>query len=88
MNLISAGFYNGVKLIVSVHATEEAWRWPKKKRSRRLVKKMTKKYGPQIYRKPCMYMTPFGLVMHPDIYRQMKNKMEASSTSWPVTPSA
>lgn len=58
----------GVKITVSEHATQEAINWPVKKRSRRLHKKLTKKRGPQITRKPCALQTPWGLVVHPTIY--------------------
>lgn len=64
----------GTKIIVSVNATERAERWPVKRRSKRLHKKLTKLLGPQFYEKPAVFQTPFGLVVHPEIYAELKRQ--------------
>lgn len=62
----------GTKIIVSVNATERAERWPVKRRSKRLHKKLTKLRGPQFHDKPAALQTPFGLVVHPEIYAKLQ----------------
>jgi len=64
----------GVNISVSQHSTKEQINWPIKKRSRRLHKKMTKRLGPQITRVPCAFMTTTGMIVHPDIYAQLKRE--------------
>jgi hypothetical protein len=64
--------FGGINVTVSLNATKRVENWPNKKRSRRLVKKMTKKRGPQITYEPAAFETPFGFVVHPDIYAKMK----------------
>ena len=66
--------FGGMKLIVSQNATERTGpHWPIKKRSKRLIKKLTKLRGPQFFDKPAAFHTPFGLVVHPAIYAQLKD---------------
>lgn len=62
-----------MKVTVSLNATEPYENWPSKKRSRRLIKKMTKKRGPQIMYRPAAFQTPFGLIVHPEIYAKLRN---------------
>ena len=64
----------GTKIIVSVNATERAECWPVKRRSKRLHKKLTKLRGPQFYDKPGAIQTPFGLVVHPEVYAELKRQ--------------
>ena len=64
----------GTKITVSVNATERAERWPVKRRSKRLHKKLTKLRGQQFYDKPAAFQTPFGLVVHPEIYAEFKRQ--------------
>jgi hypothetical protein len=62
------------KIIVSIVATQRAERWPVKRRSNRLHKKLTKLRGPQFYDKPGAIQTPSGLVVHPEIYAELKRQ--------------
>ena len=63
----------GVAFVVSNNATKLVYHWPNKKRSRRLIKKLTKLRGPQITREPCAYQMADGrMVIHPAIYTQLR----------------
>ena len=73
LDLLTPARFSGVTVTVSLHATERVLRWPDKKRSRRLIKKMTKKRGPQVWMKPAAFNTPMGLVVHPEIYGRLRN---------------
>jgi hypothetical protein len=64
--------FGGMKITVSTNATARTLRWPEKKRSRRLIKKMTKRLGPQVYMKPAMFETQYGLIVHPEIYAELQ----------------
>lgn len=70
------GTFGGMKVTVSKHAVERTENWPVLKRSKRLHKKLTKKRGPQFSETPCALQTPFGLVVHPEIYELLKSKQE------------
>jgi len=66
--------FGGMNVMVSLNATERVLRWPDKKRSRRLIKKLTKRLGPQICIRPAAFQTPMGLVVHPEIYAKLKKE--------------
>ena len=66
--------FAGMKVTVSLNATERVLRWPEKRRSKRLIKKMTKRLGPQVWMKPAAFQTPMGLVVHPEIYAELKRR--------------
>ena len=70
------GSFSGVSITVSANATERVLRWPEKKRSRRLHKKLTKRLGPQVWNKPVAFRTPMGIVMHPDLYEELKRRKQ------------
>lgn len=74
------GAFGGLKIVVSVHAVERKYGWPARhketRRSARLYKKLSKKFGPQYVEKPCALKTPFGLVVHPEIYQALKVRTE------------
>lgn len=64
----------GMKIIVSQHATELVTNWPEKRRSKRLVKKMTKKRGPQFSVKPTAYQVGGTMIVHPSILAALRAK--------------
>jgi hypothetical protein len=67
--------FGGLNVTVSIHATERVGpHWPVKPRSKRLHKKMEKKRGPQFTVKPAAFNTPLGLVVHPEIYAELKRR--------------
>lgn len=70
----------GMKVQVSEYATAAKWVWPAKhregvKRSRRLLKKLTRKHGLPIRAVPTAYQMGNTLVVHPDIYARMKAEL-------------
>ena len=72
--------FMGLKIVVSQHATKLTYHWPDKKRSRRLIKKMTKRLGPQVTMEPCAYQMADGrMVVHPSIYAKMRARSETAS---------
>lgn len=65
--------FAGIKVIVSPYATTEVRHWPQKKRSKRLIKKLTKLRGPEITQEPGYFMMgPDMMVMHPEAYKYLK----------------
>lgn len=69
----SSGTYMGLKIYVNSAMTLDVFRWPITNRSKRLIKKMTKKYGEQVWKKPVVARTPQGLYIHPEIYARLRN---------------
>ena len=69
------GHYEGVPVILSLSALEphESFRWPySRHRSQRVHKKLTKRLGPQLYRKPAIFkLKDGGLIMHPEKWREL-----------------
>jgi hypothetical protein len=62
----------GVKIIESPLATEEVYNFPlSKNRSKRLHKKLLKRYRAQTFRRPCAYMISGDLYAHPEIVMKM-----------------
>ena len=68
--------YLGFKLIVSPAAVSLVWNWPIGQRSKRLVKKMTKLRGPQVTSTPTSMRLGMSLIVHPEIYAELKRKSE------------
>ena len=67
--------FGSTQIIVSMNATKRTGpHWPIRKRSKRLIKKLTKLRGPQFFDEPAAFQTPFGLVVHPAIYAQLKDR--------------
>lgn len=57
----------GQRFTISEHATKRVEHWPVKPRSKRLHKKLTKLRGPQFTEEPCVFTSPFGIVVHTKI---------------------
>lgn len=70
--------FMGAQISVSIHATKMVENWQVKKRSKRLLKKLTKLRGPQFTREPCATRTPFGWIVHPEVMDQMRKHHSAS----------
>ncbi len=71
----------GMKVQVSLNATQSKWVWPAQhregvKRSSRLWKKLTKKHGPAVMRAPAAYQMGNTLVVHPEIYARMRAEIQ------------
>jgi hypothetical protein len=72
----------GMKVQVTANATEIKWVWPAQHRpgllrSKRLMKKLTKRHGPASKRVPCAYQMGNTLIVHPEIYARMKAELPA-----------
>jgi hypothetical protein len=73
--------FNGIQVISSPHATREKWNFPQSKyRSKRLIKKLLKRYGVQVERIPAMYRIQHGgcdaIVAHPDYIKAIKDRLQ------------
>lgn len=69
--------YRGVEFVVSHHATKLVYHWPDKKRSRRLVKKLTRLRGPQVTCEPCAYLMADGrMAIHPVVYSKLRQQSD------------
>lgn len=66
--------YAGLKVIVSAAALTIIRNWPDKRRSKRLIKKMTKKYGPEVTSSPTSYQMGNTLIVHPVLYAELKRR--------------
>ena len=65
--------FAGMQSVISQHATKLVYHWPEKKRSRRLIKKLTKLRGPQVTTEPASYIMADGrMVVHPSIFDALK----------------
>jgi hypothetical protein len=72
--------FMGVNIVVSQHATKLVYHWPEKKRSRRLIKKLTKLRGPQITTEPASYVMADGrMVVHPSILDALKKQSRGNA---------
>ena len=69
----------GVRITLSADVLKRVRVWPEKKRSRRLIKKMTEKRGPEFIDKPAIYQTPIGFVCHPSLYQSLKEAINGSA---------
>lgn len=70
---------HGVPIIVSEHALEETKErlFPESRhRSRRIRKKLLRRFGGEFRMKPAIWQTQEGLVMHPTHYRALRARMK------------
>lgn len=70
----------GMRIVVSDYAlkdTDERLFPESRHRSRRVHKKLVKRFGGEFRRVPCIYQTPQGLVAHPTMYAQLKREIAA-----------
>lgn len=76
--------FMGLKITVSPHATELIRLFPDAKRTKRGRRRLLAKYGkrfPGLQRRiPCALKTPFGLVVHPDIYAELKRRTTTAAS--------
>lgn len=72
--------FGAIRIQVSAHALSRRENWPSKPRSKRLTKKLTKKLGPQITYEPAAIETPFGMIVHPEVYRKLKERAKHDRT--------
>lgn len=66
-------------IFVSEHALKDSDQrlFPESKnRSRRIHKKLVKRFGGVFRKVPCCIKTPEGIIMHPALYREFQAEME------------
>jgi hypothetical protein len=74
--------FGGLPIIVSDHALKETTErlFPASRhRSKRLHKKLLKRFGGEFRKVPVIWKTPHSLIMHPALYAQMK---EGTAKPW------
>lgn len=70
----------GIPIMVSEHALQDTDQrlFPvSRHRSKRVHKKLIKRFGGEFKRVPCIYKTPQGMVAHPTMYAQLKREIGA-----------
>lgn len=68
----------GLRISVSDFAlkeTDERLFPESRHRSKRIRKKLMKRFGGEFKKVPCIYKTPHGLVAHPTMYDQLKREL-------------
>lgn len=67
-----------VQITVSEHAlkdSDERLFRASKNRSRRIHKKLVKRFGGEFRKVPCVWRTPQGIIMHPTLYAEFQRTM-------------
>lgn len=80
----------GINIFVSPHALEvsEERLFPASRhRSRRIHKKLLKRFGGEFRRTPCIWRTPMGFVVHPSLYAELKARLDAQAAPTSQLPS-
>lgn len=70
--------FGGVRIIVSEYAletTDQRLFPASKNRSRRIHKKLVKRFGGEFRKVPCIWRTPQGLVAHPTVYGRLRSAL-------------
>ncbi len=70
---MSFGF-GSAKITVSAECYEMVPVFPDKPRTKRRLRRTRGKFGRSERMNPLAYQTPFGLVVHPSIYEQLKSR--------------
>lgn len=68
----------GVQITVSEYAlkdSDERLFPASKNRSRRIHKKLVKRFGGEFRKVPCVWRTPQGIIMHPTLYAEFQRAM-------------
>lgn len=72
-------------IIVSEHALKDSDQrlFPESKnRSRRVHKKLVKRFGGEFRKVPCIYRTPQGIIMHPVMYAELQRQITQRVNSY------
>jgi hypothetical protein len=70
--------FNGLKITFSDHAMEdtEVRNFPTSRhRSKRIYKKLIKRFGSEFKKVPCMYQTRYGIIAHPSMRRRIEDAL-------------
>lgn len=66
--------FSGIRIIVSQYATKDSdvrLFPPSKHRSKRIRKKLIKRFGGEFLKQPAIFKTPEAIICHPDYYRRI-----------------
>lgn len=77
--------FGGRQFIVSelaVKDTDERLFPESKNRSRRIHKKLVKRFGGVFRKEPCAYQTPQGYIIHPTLYAQLKLRTDVETRTY------
>lgn len=69
----------GRRIIVSPHAvvdTETRLFPASRHRSKRIHKKLVRRHGGEFTKKPCIYETPQGIIVHPALLPELRRRLE------------
>lgn len=75
----------GKPIIVSelaVKDTDERLFPASKNRSRRIHKKLVKRFGGEFRKEPCGYQTPQGFILHPVLYAELKRRSDVETRTY------
>lgn len=68
--------FNGLPILVNENCMEKERLFPvSKNRSRRIWKKLMKRFGGEFKMVPAARRIPYGYVMHPEIYEKFKQEV-------------
>lgn len=70
----------GMHIMVSEYAlkdTDQRLFPVSRHRSKRVRKKLVRRFGGEFKRVPCIFQTPRGLIAHPVMYDQLKRELQA-----------
>lgn len=73
------GTIAGLRIVVSHNALQDTTErlFPtSKNRSRRIHKKLVKRFGGEFRKQPAIFRTPTAIIMHPAMYAQYQIEME------------
>lgn len=74
--------YCGLPIIVSANClkeTEERLFPESKNRSKRIFKKLIKRFGGEFKKVPAIFRIPYGYTMHPEMYHRLRSELPEKS---------
>lgn len=79
LRLSAGALLYGLKIMASEYALEETnvRTFPASRhRSRRVHKKLVRRFGGEFLKKPAIFHTPLGLICHPTLYADLQRRIE------------
>ena len=70
--------FGSVQIVISDYALKETdlRAFPESRhRSRRIHKKLVRRFGGEFLKAPCMFQTPMGIICHPALYGDLKRRL-------------
>lgn len=81
--MILPNAFQGVKITVSEACYEMVPIFPHKPRTKRRLRRTLARFGRLERMNPLAYRTPFGIVMHPVLYDQLKARVATRGSAQP-----